>query len=294
MRIVFLGLPLAALLLLHDDCTVALAGLRTGLTLGARRLVRRIGQDNVVLDPQLDWPSFVARIEALRPDLLVSWFFTQKIPMSAVHPCRLGGLGVHPSLLPRHRGPDPFFAAIDAGDATTGVTVHKIAADYDTGAILAQQALPIDPSWNAWQLARKLDRPSLEALRSVVRRAAEGDDLRGEPQDESGATSAPQPGQDECVIRWNDPAERITRRVRALAPVPGAQICLGQETLTLLRASIFERVPRVLEPGEATVVDGMAVVRTGDSGVALIEAERDGEILEASELAMLVACETQK
>lgn len=294
MRIVFLGLPLAACLLLHDRHDVVLAGVRRHLATGARRLRRQIGEDAVVVDPHLDWEGFLRRVQQLRADLLVSWFFTRKIPMSVADACRLGGIGVHPSLLPRHRGPDPFFAAIDGGDELTGVTVHRIAAEYDTGAVLEQRRLPLDPSWNAWDLARQLDRPSLAALRATVQRASEGDDLRGEPQDEAQATLAPEPGDDERQIRWGMPAERVVRRIRALAPSPGAVTWVEDVSLTILRAEVTNDAPRALETGEAAVVEGRVIVRARDYGVALVDVEQDGRALPLSELALLVARASDK
>src|SRR6185436_17968339 len=113
-----------------------------------------------------------ARVRALQPDLLVSWFWTTRLPMALIEAARFGGIGAHPSLLPRHRGPDPTYWAIASGDVETGVTVHRIAEDYDTGAILAQERLAIDPHWNAWNLARALDRPSLRLLRATAARFA--------------------------------------------------------------------------------------------------------------------------
>jgi len=294
MRIVFLGLPLAAWLLTSDGHDVVLAGLRKGLGHGARRLIARVGEQSVVWDPQLDWDGFRARAEQLRADLLVSWFFTRKIPMTVVATCRLGGIGVHPSLLPRHRGPDPFFAAIDAGDQVTGVTVHRIAPEYDTGEALAQRTLRIDPGWNAWELARRLDRPSLAALRDTVRLAADGSELRGKPQDERLATDAPQPSDDDLELRWAWPAERIVRRVRALSPAPGAFTWVGDACLTIARAKVSDEIPRALEPGEAAIVGETVVVRAADRGVELIEAEHEGITLRGAALAMVVARASRK
>lgn len=287
MRIVFLGLPLAAVLLLGDGHEVALAGLRKGLDVGKRRLARR--GVPVVMDPHKDWEAFRARAEAARAELLVSWFFTRKIPMHIVRTCRLGGIGVHPSLLPRHRGPDPYFAAIDAGDEVTGVTVHRIDAEYDTGAILEQREVRLDPAWNAWELARRLDRPSLDALLAAVRRGAAGDQLRGEPQDDRLATDAPQPTDEDREIRWSQPAERIVRRIRALAPSPGALAFVGDDELTILAAKVADDVPRALEAGEAAIVAGRVIVRAGDRGVEVLKAEADGLALWGSDLANLVA-----
>jgi len=292
MRIVFLGLPLAALLLLGDGHQVVLAGVRRTLSNGTRRL-RKLGTP-VITDPQNDWEAFRARARAAGAELLVSWFFTRRIPMSLVQDCPLGGIGVHPSLLPRHRGPDPFFAAIDAGDTETGVTVHRIADEYDTGAILAQRSIRLDPRWNAWQLARKLDRPSLALLRETVQRAAQGDDLRGQPQEERMATLAPSPGEDDRELHWSWPAERIERRIRALAPAPGALAFVGDTCMTVLRATVTDDVPRALEPGEAAIDDRTVVVRARDRGLAIEQVEIDGKTYEGAELAMLVACASKK
>ena len=152
----------------------------------------------------------------------MSWFWTTKLPASIIECNRLGGIGVHPSLLPRHRGPDPYFAAIDQGDKVTGVTVHRIGDEYDTGSILASQEVPIDEDWNAWQLARKLDRPSIALLRKTVAELAAGKTPVESVQDEARATWAPPPTLTDCALRWSWPTEQLLRRIRALAPAPGA------------------------------------------------------------------------
>lgn len=288
MRLAFLGLPLAALLLHADQHDIVIAGVRAGLTTGARRLRRTIGLARVVVDPQRDWEAFRHLVASSRADLLVSWFFTRKIPMPVVDACRLGGIGVHPSLLPKYRGPDPFFAAIDAGESETGVTVHRIEESYDTGAIIAQRTLAVDPRWNAWQLARRLDRPSLSLLREVVGRAQAGDDLQGEAQDESLASAAPVPPEDARAIVWTAPAAAIVRRIRALSPNPGALAFAGHQVLIVQEAEI-RPVHAVLQPGEAGIIDGVAVIRAQDTGVALLRAEVDGVRWDRDRIAHLIA-----
>jgi len=141
-RILFLGLPLAACLLAADGHEVVLAALSRTDTVGRRRLRRVLGGDRVVDRPRLD-RAFTERALSLTPDLVVSWFWTTRIPAGVVASARLGGIGVHPSLLPRHRGPDPVTWAILMGDAVTGVTCHRLAPEYDTGDILDRETLPI-------------------------------------------------------------------------------------------------------------------------------------------------------
>jgi methionyl-tRNA formyltransferase len=289
MRVAFFGLPLAALLLRADGVDVVRACLCRRGAIGTRRLVRALGE-RVEIVPALEDDDVVARLRAARPDLLVSWFWTRKIPPRVLGLAPLGAIGVHPSLLPRHRGPDPYFWAIACGDAQTGVTAHRLDVEYDTGAVLGQRALAVDPEWNAWTLAKKLDRPSLALLRETVRAFACGAPPRDAPQDPAGVTQAPEPSDDDLELRFAWPTDRVLARVRAAAPWPGAFTAIGDEVVVVTRAARAADYPRVLAPGEATVVGGRAVVRTGDGAEALLAGrrERDDEILDVSGLAEIV------
>jgi methionyl-tRNA formyltransferase len=276
LRIAFFGLPLAALLLARDGHEVALASIcrKDGLGLGRARRV--LGADRVLVAPKVNDPRLHARVRALAPDLLVSWFWTTRLPMELVRAARLGGIGVHPSLLPRHRGPDPTAWAILSGDRVTGVTVHRIAEEYDTGAILDQEEIAIDPAWNAWQLARALDRPSLRALRRAVSRFARGEEIPEIPQDEELATQAPLIDDEDAAIRWSWSTEKVVRHVRALAPAPGAWTEIAGKMVTVLEVAKAPRCPLALEPGEGFAEGGRAVIRTGDGAVFLLQGEIEG------------------
>jgi methionyl-tRNA formyltransferase len=288
LRIAFFGLPLAALLLHRDGHEVVFAAISRADAVGLRR-ARRIFGERLLLRPDVRSPELRARVASLAPDLLVSWFWTTRLPMSLVRTARLGGIGVHPSLLPRHRGPDPTYWAIASGDTESGVTAHRIEADYDTGEILDQERLRIDPAWNAWQLARALDRPSLRVLRRTVARVARGEELQGLPQDPALATQAPAPDDEVCAVRWSWPTERVLRHIRALAPAPGAWTEIDGTLVVILRAALAPVFPAALAPGEAIAQDGAAIVRTGDGAVVVLEGEIDGEPASSGELAALVA-----
>jgi methionyl-tRNA formyltransferase len=274
-KVAFFGLPLAAVLLAHDGHEVVYAGVsRKGP--GLRRLATRIAPGRTHLRPDVDSRATAARVRGAAPDLVVSWFWTTKLPAAIVD--LAPSVGVHPSLLPRHRGPDPCFWAIDAGDTVTGVTAHRLGREYDTGDILGRRELPIDPSWNGWELAKALDRPSLALLRAIVRAHAEGRPPVPVPQDEALATLAPEPTDEELAIAWAWPAERIARRVRAAAPWPGVWTEIVDQVVSLVRVRPTRDFPRTLEPAEAAVRrDGIAVVRTGDDALELLEGRNEDE-----------------
>lgn len=263
MKIAYFGLPLGALLLAADGHELAHAVVGRPGALGSRRLLRHLGSERVSLRPTLD-AGLRRRLEGLGVELVVSWFFPKKLPPWVLQLAPRGSVGVHPSLLPRHRGADPTFWAIDQGDTVTGVTAHRLRDVYDTGAMLAQEQLTIDPTWNAWTLAKKLDRPSLRVLRKVVAALARGEVIEIE-QDESLATQAPEPSEEELSIDPSWSAERALRRVRATSPWPGAYFMLGDEPVVVERAE--EHVGMAaLRPGELAVLDDGSVLLTTAHG----------------------------
>jgi methionyl-tRNA formyltransferase len=287
LRVAFFGLPLAALLLDQDGHTLELVALPYAHAVGRRRATRVFGSDRVWIAPKAKDPRLLARVIDLRADLLVSWFWTTRLPVSLLCAPRLGAIGAHPSLLPRHRGPDPTFWTIAMGDTETGVTVHRLTEEYDAGAILAQEPLPVDPTWNAWQLARALDRPSLRLLRATVARLARGENIEGLPQDSSLATAAPFPDDATCAIRWTWGTDRVLRHIRALAPAPGAWTEVAGTVLTIQQAAIALDFPPILAPGDGAVVGERVIVGSGDGAVEVLAGEIDGARASTGEIAAL-------
>ncbi len=273
-RIAYFGLPLGALLLARDGMPPDLAALSPTEAPGRRRLERVLGRP-IIDAGNFDAAHFDAEVDralaSFPPDLIVSWYFTRRIAKRWLDRARLGGIGAHPSLLPRHRGPNPFFAAIDSGDTVTGATVHRLTEAYDEGDILSSEALAVDDR-NAWQLARALDRPSLRLLRRAVRDIAEGRSIGGAPQERERATWAPEPTGDllRADFRWT--TERVLRRLRALSPVPGLALEIRRVPLLVTEAVPARTFPISLEPGEAAVIEAGTVIRTADGAILLTRA----------------------
>lgn len=259
MRLGYFGLPLGALLLAADGHTLELAVLSPVEAPGRRRLGRLLGPRRVLDAARLPGDAVLLQaaelLERAAPELIVSWFWTRRIPARLLALAGGGGVGVHPSLLPRHRGPDPFYWAIDSGDELSGVTVHRLTEEYDAGAMLAQRSLRIGDR-NAWQLARALDRPSLEALRDVVGRLGRGEAIPEQQQEPALVTAAPVPSGAALRLRYDWTVERALRRVRALCPVPGLALSVRGLDLFATHLRAADAHPAGLRPGEAAVRAG--------------------------------------
>jgi methionyl-tRNA formyltransferase len=222
-RILYLGLPLGAAVLVAAGHRPVACAIGHPDAIGIRRLRARLPRDTPLLGrPSLDDDAVRAVLASTGYDVLLSWFWPKQIPAA------IGAFGVHPSLLPRWRGPDPYFHAIASGDRETGVTLHRLDETYDTGAIVDRRTLDIRPGDTAWTLARRLDRPSLALLVSCADRLAAGEMLEGVAQDEGAATDAPAPSEDALVLRFaEERADALERLVRAGSPEPGASAVLS-------------------------------------------------------------------
>jgi len=297
MRIAFFGLPLAAWLL-HLDGHQLDPVVLSPLPAPGRRRVKRLFGAKLIDALELPTRELEAQVQAALPgaDLLLSWFWTRKLPPRWLSACPRGAFGVHPSLLPRHRGPDPFFWAIDCGDSLTGVSLHRLEAEYDTGAVIWQDFLGVG-ELTAWQLAKALDRPSLRLLRRAAGDLAAGLSLPEQRQDERLATAAPAPSGDLLKCPWREPGPVVLRRVRALSPQPGVALELRGLRFDLLDAQIDDDLPLALRPGEAFITAGSSagvLIRTGSGGVRLLRARLEsGAEVDAAGLAELVSVQTE-
>src|SRR5262249_8275359 len=148
---------------------------------------------------------------------------------------RLGCINVHASLLPRHRGAAPIQWAILSGDVETGITIMAMNEAMDAGDILLIRRLTIGADETAGELTDRLASLGADALREAIEALRAGR-LQRRPQPTDGVTFAPRIEREHARLDWSRAAEEIVRRVRAMAPVPGAfTVCLGQ-TMKVHRA----------------------------------------------------------
>ncbi|MBF6592146.1 MAG: methionyl-tRNA formyltransferase, partial [Ktedonobacterales bacterium] len=95
-------------------------------------------------------------LRGVEPDLLLVAGFRWRLPAEVLALPRLGCVNAHPSLLPRYRGPNPLYWQVANGETEIGLTLHRMDADFDTGAILAQRTLPLAPDDDIDSLFPKL------------------------------------------------------------------------------------------------------------------------------------------
>ena len=208
----------------------------------------------------------IEALRALEPDVLAVVAYGKLLPPRVLQVPSRGALNVHPSLLPRWRGPSPVAAAILAGDGVTGVTVMVLDAGMDTGPVLAQQVASIRDEDTTATLGARLAVAGAELLSQTLD-AWLADAVTPQEQDGEQATVCSLLTVEDGVMDWSRPAEELARRVRAMQPWPGTHTQWRGERLKVLEASA--RREGTLPPGVVvTSAEGM-LIGTG-AGVLLV------------------------
>lgn len=193
-----------------------------------------------VYQPQtLRDPAAQAELAALTPDLMVVVAYGLILPQVVLDTPRLGCINSHASLLPRWRGAAPIQRAIEAGDASSGVTVMQMEAGLDTGPMLLKVTTTITAEDTGGSLHDRLAQLGSAAVVEAVGKLAAGE-LRGEVQDDSLATYAHKLNKDEARLDWSRPAVELERLVRAFNPWPICHSTLNGEPLKVLAAQLGE------------------------------------------------------
>ncbi len=186
-------------------------------------------------------------LDLLEPDAIVVVAYGEILSPDVLDIPRLGAVNVHFSLLPRWRGAAPVQRAILEGDEATGVTVMLMDEGMDTGPVLATVETAIDPDEDAGSLGARLAELGSPLLVETLRGLDEGA-VAPSSQDHSVATYAPKLLPEERTIHWDEPADNIVRRIRSLAPDPGAVTTFREGRLKVLVARATEDLERTAAP----------------------------------------------
>lgn len=246
---------------------------RPPVVVAAQRLGIAVAQPE-----KLGVDEFYRPFVELRPDVAAVVAFGRLITPRVLGVPRLGFVNVHPSLLPRHRGPTPVETAILAGDAETGVSTMLLDEGFDTGPVLLQRSVPIGPRDRTATLEPRLARVGAELLVETLHALAAGS-LVPRPQDERAATVTAKLERKMGRIDWALPAGELDRRCRAFDPFPGLYSNFRGARVKVHDVRVGGAVAGDEPPG--TVIDvspaGIAV-RCGAGTVAVLgELQREGK-----------------
>lgn len=177
----------------------------------------------------------VADLKSWEPDVVVVAAYGRFLPPDALAIPKFGCLNLHPSLLPRHRGPSPVAGAILSGDDATGITLMLLDEGMDTGPIIAQRSRPLDSHEDAESLTTALFDDGASLLMETLPKWIEGR-IQAVPQDDGVATYTEKFEKSDGLIDWGQDAETLARRLRAFTPWPGLHTRWDGKELKILGA----------------------------------------------------------
>lgn len=210
-------------------------------------------------------------LAALDPEVIVVMAYGQILRKNVIGLPRLAIINLHASLLPKYRGAACIQAAIDAGDAETGITVMHVIRALDAGDIILKKVIPITADETGGSLHDRLAALAPAALADALAILADSPETRS-PQDDSAATHVPKLEREDGLLDFSQDAVALERRIRAYDPWPGT-FTRVTEAGRGQRLKIFPPVRIItadLTPGEISTDGGSLRIGCGQ-GALLIE-----------------------
>ncbi len=286
MRIVFFGTPelavpsLEVLAAHHDVCAVVCQpdkpqGRSKELVVPpVKECALRLGIP-VNQPVRLNDGAFEGWLRAQAPEVCVLVAYGRILKQPILDVPKHGFLNMHPSLLPRHRGPSPIQTSILEGDTETGITIMRLDAGTDSGDILLQERMAIAPDDSTASLSGRVAKRGAVLLGKSVGMLESGA-VTYVPQDHSKATHTRMYAKEDGAIRWNSPARELHLLVRAANPWPVAY-CNFRGELIRVHAARSTDEAHSLTPGTVLRTETDAIlVGCGQGALALTVLQAPG------------------
>jgi len=245
--------------------------------------VKKLAQKNKieVLQPTRFNEDAICELKKLKPDMIVVAAYGKILPKEILSIPGFGCINVHGSLLPKFRGPSPIQNVLFVGGKETGITIMLMDEGMDTGDIISQKSLQIEPDETADVLFKKLSILGkallLETLPLWVERKIEA-----KPQNNSEATLCQLIEREDGRIFWNEEAQAIYDKYRALYPWPGIFTYWknddSQLRLKLLKISLQKMAPQTEHSiGEVFALGDKVGVKASDGVIILEQIQAEGK-----------------
>jgi methionyl-tRNA formyltransferase len=204
----------------------------------AGRYSGRLPPFAVIKSASVDEDCF-RNVRSLGAGLLVSFAYGSIFPPELLALFPMGGINIHPSLLPKYRGAAPIPAAILNRDGETGITIQRLAPELDSGNILLQETIPLTGRETCASLSADVAERSAALLVRLLRTLAEHGTVAETPQNHSQATFCDKLERKDGRIDWHLGASAIDARIRAFTPWPLCYTRHGEAELYILEAAPY-------------------------------------------------------
>ncbi len=205
--------------------------------------VRKIAEQSNIKIIEKDKLSDLESIEILKntqANLAILLSYGTMIPQDILDSFPLGIINIHPSLLPKYRGPSPVQTTLLNGDKEAGVSIMLLAKEMDAGPIIAQKKITISPEDDHKTLNNKLFSLGNKLLINNLDKYI-NNEIQTHPQDNNQATYAQMIEKKDGLIDWNNSAKNINNKIKAFYNWPGAYTYFNNKLLKIVEAKFLEK-----------------------------------------------------
>ena len=197
---------------------------------------------NDVNESSVNSQSFRKTLIKLNPDIVFVASWCEKFAPETFNIPPLGTINLHPSLLPKYRGPNPYAQVIKHGEKETGITFHLMDKDFDSGTILHQKSIPISHNETGESLRLKCSIYAKEETFNILNKLENGY-IEPIEQKKEEATYFRQLKLEDSILSFTtETSEQIDRRIRALTPWIKCSIPCGNEFFMFKSHKITEKI----------------------------------------------------
>ena len=182
--------------------------------------------------------DFIDKFLKIEFDCVVVVSFGMILPEKIFNIAKVKWLNVHPSLLPKYRGPSPIISTLLNGDEISGVSINEVIYEVDAGRIYAQVKFKVEEDDNKDSLEKKSIKFGRRLLNSVIDLIEEFN-LSPYPQDEDKVVYTNKITKEDLKINWGSSAVEINNKIRAFSSSPGAYCFWNGVRIKILRASVL-------------------------------------------------------
>lgn len=228
--------------------------------------------------------EFVDELRGARPDLIVTSDYGEILKEDLLSLPPIGVFNLHASLLPAYRGAAPVAHALLEGEKVTGVSLFRMERGLDTGPVVAQAPIDVEPDETAGELEARLSVVAARLLEETLPAFADGS-FRETPQDHDRATLAPKLTKAGATVDWDSEPERLVNFVRALNPWPVAFTHILRSGRKPERISLLRLAPGTAASRTASAAPGTVVsvskkdlhIACRDGAIRILELQREGK-----------------
>ena len=213
--------------------------------------------------------ALLDKLKEIGPEALITSAYGKLVSKALLDIFSLGNVNIHPSLLPRWRGPSPIESAILEGDKETGVTLMRMTEELDAGPIYAQQSIPLGEE-NTKRLSEKLSLIAANMLEGFLPSFLKGNQKTKE-QDERWATHSKIIKKEHARVDWSEHPETIDKKIKAYYPWPVAHTYLGNKYFRIWDSKTLIENDEAGSPGEIVDINKEGVVVKCNGGRVMLK-----------------------